>query len=116
MNDLGHTIDIVRSANNMAMDVVNVCNLGMFRKEERAGIYHAYAMSQKKFIETITRRYSISKQLPRLPRSSRQVERFARIHRMTGYQWRLLMQRYPELKLWMDKTEERIKARRKATK
>lgn len=112
MNDLGHAIDIIRSANDMAAAAINFMNAGFMRK----GVPHAYAMSSKKFIETITRRYSISKRLPHLPRNSKQVEHFARVHKMTSYQWRLLMQRYPELKPWMDQVEGKLKCTRRITK
>ena len=116
MNDLGHTIDIIRRANDMAAMAINLASAGALPKREWPSVYRVYAMMQKKFIETVTRRYSISKRLPRLPRASKRIERFARVNKMTSYQWRLLMQRYPELKPWMDQVEGKLKCTRRITK
>ena len=116
MNDLGHTIDIIRRANDMAAMAINLASAGALPKREWPSVYRVYAMSSKKFIEAITRQYSVSKQLPRLPRSSKQVEHFARKNKMTSYQGRLLMQRYPELKPWMDQVEGKLKCTRRITK
>lgn len=116
MNDLGHTIDITRLANDMAAMAINLASAGALPKEDWPSIYRAYAMSSKKFIEAITHQHSISKRLPRLPRSSKRVEHFARVNKVTSYQWRLLMQRYPELKSWMDQVEGKLKCTRRITK
>lgn len=104
----GQIIDTIKAANEMANALLNYAAEILSREGERK-YYRTYLRKQKYLINVITRIPPRGK----LPRATKQVQKYAKANSLTTYQWQLLMQRFPELKPWMDQTDKKLKWMRK---